>query len=99
MQGDGWTRDINQVGAFIYSTHCPPAGTLTNLQVILPPLGKEGRVLKVYMNGHVLRVEANDSKQEATGFAVLSVHITLRTTSEDGSEEIIEDSEFDSPES
>jgi hypothetical protein len=92
--GDGWTRDINQVGAYIYSANCPPAGTRTDLQVVLPPLGKAGRILKVDMDAHVLRVETKYLEQESAGFAVRCVRITMRMGGEDGSEETIEDFEI-----
>lgn len=67
------------------------------MQVILPPLGKAGRILKIEMDARVLRVETTDAERESAGFAVLGVHITLRTGAEDGSEMTIEDFEFDTP--
>jgi hypothetical protein len=97
MQGNGWTRDINHVGAYIHSASCPPPGTRMDLQILLPPLGKAGRILKVQMDAHVLRVDAKDARRESTGFAVRCAHMSLRQGNEDVSGETLEDFEFGAP--
>jgi hypothetical protein len=98
-QGNGWTRDLNYEGAYICSACCPPAGIRTNLEVFLPPFGKMGRILKLQMDAHVLRVETKPPALESIGFAVRCERVVMRVASEDMSEEIIENREFDWPES
>lgn len=93
--GDGWTRDINQSGAYIYSACCPPAGTHASVTVLLPPLGEAGRMLKIQMDAYILRVEPNFPEAEYGGFAVRCMNATVRQVCKNGSEETIEDFESD----
>src|SRR5271169_4069138 len=65
---DGWTRDINVAGAYILTSHCPPEGSRTSLEIVLPPLGKEGQILKIHMDAHVLRVETAEAGRGSGGF-------------------------------
>lgn len=94
-QGNGWTRDLNYEGAYIFSACCPPAGIRTNLEVILPPFGTAGRVLKLQMDAHVVRVETKPSAPEFIGFAVRSERVAMRVASEDNFENIIDNLEFE----
>ena len=82
MQGNGWTRDISEVGVFVYSAQCPPPGSETQLEVVLPPLGEAGRILRIRMEAAVLRVSAETSKPEGSGFALKSHHAILKSSEE-----------------
>lgn len=84
--GEGWTRDISEIGAFVYSSCCPPQGAQTQLEVVLPPLGADGRILRIGMEAAVLRVSGEPTQDEYSGFALKSCHAILKTGEELGRE-------------
>jgi hypothetical protein len=86
--GDGWTRDLNGKGAYVYSTDLPPLGTRAKVQVILPPLGESGRILNIFFDAAVLRVDRADASIETSGFALQSQQVVVRPRKEGDSEEI-----------
>lgn len=80
--GEGWTRDISENGVFVYSACCPPPGAHTQLEVVLPPLGGEGRIIKIRMDAAVLRVCEESTRKEQFGFALMSTNVILKTGEE-----------------
>lgn len=66
----------------MYSTCCPPPGAQTQLEVVLPPLGGEGRIIKIRMDAAVLRVSEVSARKEHFGFALMSTHVILKTGEE-----------------
>lgn len=75
--GEGWTRDISEIGVFVYSSCCPPQGAQTQLEVVLPPLGDDGRILRIHIEAAVLRISREMAQTEYSGFA-LSGHVILK---------------------
>ena len=86
-RGDGWTRDLNGKGAYIYSSSLPPIGSRARVQVILPPLGEAGRILSIYMDASILRVDSGEQEPQKSGFAVQSKRVILRAGKEGDAEE------------
>ncbi len=72
LRGEGVTRDISLVGAFIFTATCPPANTPVQLDVFLPPV--QGRVptARIRAKTQVLRIEGAEGVEELSGFAVVS---------------------------
>ncbi|HUO17288.1 MAG TPA: PilZ domain-containing protein [Verrucomicrobiae bacterium] len=88
--GEGWTRDISEIGVFVYSSCSPPHGARTHLEVVLPPLGANGRILRIGMEAAVLRVSGEPTQGEYSGFALKSCHGILMTGEELGYEIALE---------
>jgi hypothetical protein len=88
-RGDGWLRDISKAGAFVCSAVCPPTGAQTKIGVVLPPLGKSGRMLRIDMTAQVMRVEFEEQKGDRKGFALASDHAALRISEARGQCEVI----------
>ena len=90
-RGDGWTRDISGSGVFVFASKQPPVGASLQLQVILPPFGESGRILRILMDASVIRVEAREEESQKAGFAVHGRKVVLRAISEGETEQEAED--------
>jgi hypothetical protein len=56
-EGEGLTRDVSEVGAYLFTARCPPVQTEIEIEIVVPPLhGAPKAWLKGIMQ--VLRVEA-----------------------------------------
>jgi hypothetical protein len=80
----GHTRDVGQKGAFVLAPDCPPRGTPVSLSIFLPVVGAETKVLRLEVEGRVLRsgigsVTPDSSAGPATlvGFAVSHQRVNL----------------------
>lgn len=58
FQGDGITRDVSDVGAYIFGDKCPTVETVVEIQIVVPPVGDSARA---WLRGvmQVIRVEDN----------------------------------------
>jgi hypothetical protein len=57
LNGEGVTRDVSEVGAYVFTARCPPLQTEVEIEIVVPPLhGAPKAWLKGIMQ--VLRVEA-----------------------------------------
>jgi hypothetical protein len=57
LEGEGVTRDVSEVGAYVFSARCPPLHKEVEIEIVVPPLhGAPKAWLKGIMQ--VLRVEA-----------------------------------------
>jgi hypothetical protein len=57
LEGEGVTRDVSEVGAYVFSARCPPLHKEVEIEIVVPPLhGTPKAWLKGIMQ--VLRVEA-----------------------------------------
>jgi PilZ domain len=90
-RGDGWTRDISGSGVFVFASTQPPVGASLQLQVILPPFGESGRILRILMDASVIRVEDQGEETQKAGFAVHGRNVVLRAISEGETEQEAED--------
>jgi hypothetical protein len=70
FKGDGFTRDISTMGAYVVSVSSPPVGALINVEVIcVPSSGENG--LRLSAPGRVVRTEY-DREKEQSGFAFVA---------------------------
>jgi hypothetical protein len=72
LQGDGITRDIGPLSAFVFTPTCPPVETPIQLEVLLPPLPGAKAAIRIKGEARVLRVEPRCEKGVTGGFAILS---------------------------
>jgi hypothetical protein len=81
--GRGHTRDISQKGVYVVSPERPPNGVDVSLNIYLPALAGDTRLLSLETHGQVLRVDSDSTHEPADpagfGFAVSSHKITLCT--------------------
>jgi hypothetical protein len=79
----GHTRDLGQKGAFVLAQECPARDTAISLSIFLPVTGTEKRVLRLEVEGRVLRSGAaggGNGVNQATapiGFAVSHQRVNL----------------------
>lgn len=70
--GQGVTRDINTLGVWVRTSEVPPAGSLVQMDIMLPRLGNEGPGMHLTGEGIVVRVEPCGTKDQSKaqgGFA------------------------------
>ena len=80
-EGEGVSRDLSDIGAFVFADSSPPAGVDVKLSLPLPPLPNGNRPVRMEMEGRVVRVEQAPSNKGG-GFAVSSKSATLRENGE-----------------
>jgi PilZ domain len=68
QQGEGSSRDISELGAFIFADACPPVGSSVRLRIALEGL-PDAKGIDV--KGSVIRVEQAADAKGSHGFAVL----------------------------
>ena len=71
LQGEGITRDISLLGAFILAPTCPPNGTIIRAEVALPSLTGIRTDIRILGRARVVRVEHPSGGQGDNGFAVV----------------------------
>lgn len=71
MQGQGCTRDISVLGAFILSPLCPPVETLVDIEILLPCLTGTKTVVRITSQAQVIRAEHPCGGRVENGFAVV----------------------------
>jgi hypothetical protein len=72
LQGEGITRDISVLGAFIVTPTCPPLDVPIQMEVVLPSLTGFKPVIRVCGAARVLRVDHSSKGEGQNGFAVVS---------------------------
>jgi len=79
--GRGHTRNISQKGAFVVSPEIPPQGVPITLNIYLPALAGDTRLLSLEAEGRVLRGESNcePNGPSVSGFAVSTHRVSLST--------------------
>jgi len=77
-RSEGRTRDISEMGAFIFAPAYPPMGTQVCFNFLLPMLpGLEAKT-QVDAEGQVLRVERPSVREKRSGFAISTRRTLLR---------------------
>ena len=75
LQGKGITRDISLTGAFIFTSTCPPVGSVVEVDVFLTPWsGTAGKKVRIRTQATVVRV---DHSAASEGFAAVSQDFRL----------------------
>ena len=72
IHGEGVTRDISVVGAFIVTPRCPPIDVPIQVEVVLPSFTGIKPVFRVSGPARVLRVEQTSKASRDGGFVVVS---------------------------
>jgi PilZ domain-containing protein len=72
LQGEGVTRDISGLGAYVRTPTCPPPGITLQMEILLPPIEPTGKSVRVATEGRVIRVEGPAAGEAHGGFAMLS---------------------------
>jgi hypothetical protein len=70
LEGEGITRDISLAGAFILTRSCPPAHTVVQVELFLPPFHGTVATVRFRAEARVLRVEHGPPGKQQSGFAV-----------------------------
>jgi hypothetical protein len=71
LQGEGITRDISLLGAFILSATCPPNLTSIRVEVALPSVVGIEADIRIIGQAQVVRVEHSHAGHGENGFAVV----------------------------
>ena len=84
--GEGTSRDVSETGTFVFAPSCPPVGADIALRIFLVALPGATRILRMEVDGRVLRVEQATAAGRC-GFAVLTKDAILRENVESTREE------------
>jgi len=68
QQGEGSSRDVSELGAFLYADACPPVGSIVNLRIDLEGLPD---TTGIDVEGRVIRIDKVQNGKGSSGFAVL----------------------------
>jgi hypothetical protein len=71
LRGEGTTRDISALGAFIVTSTCPPPETQVQVEVGLPSLTVRKSGIRIKGEARVIRVEHPAGSDGENGFAVV----------------------------
>jgi hypothetical protein len=71
LQGEGTTRDVSVLGAFIATPTCPPVQSPVQVELILPSLAGMKTEIRIRGEARVIRVEHSRGGQGENGFAVV----------------------------
>jgi hypothetical protein len=71
LQGEGLTRDVSLLGAFILTSTCPPNLTSIRVEMALPPLTGINADIRVIGEAQVVRIEHPSGSHGGDGFAVV----------------------------
>jgi len=80
-QGEGVTRDMSVVGAFVVTSTCPPPNSAIQMEVYLP-LSDGGSRALMKSEMTVLRVEHDIAGNKQSGFSAVGKGFSLRTFSD-----------------
>ena len=83
LQGEGVTRDLSVLGAFILTPTCPPVEVPIQVEIVLPSLTGLKPVIRVSGAARVLRVDHSSKGNGENGFAVVSDDFSRWTMSSD----------------
>lgn len=71
LQGEGITRDISVLGAFIVTPTCPPVDAQVQVEVVLASLAGMTSMVRIEGEARVLRVDHASGGRGENGFAVV----------------------------
>jgi len=71
LHGEGTTRDLSALGAFIVTSTCPPPETPVQVEVVLPSLTGRNSGIRIKGEARVIRVEHPSGGHREDGFAVV----------------------------
>jgi len=76
LKGEGLTRDISLVGAFVLTPTCPPNQTLIRVEVALPSLTGILADIRILGTARVVRIEHRFGGHGENGFAVVRENLS-----------------------
>jgi hypothetical protein len=71
LRGEGLTRDISILGAFIVTPTCPPNLTVIRVEVVLPSLEGMQTGIRILGRAQVVRIVHRSGGKGENGFAVM----------------------------
>lgn len=71
LQGEGITRDISVLSAYIVTPTSPPVDALVQVEVVLPSLAGMTSMIRIQGDARVIRVDHPARSQGENGFAVV----------------------------
>lgn len=71
VRGEGVTRDLSIVGAFVATSTCPPVQTTVRVEIALPSLPGMRTKIRLTGEARVVRVEHASEGRGENGFAIL----------------------------
>jgi hypothetical protein len=71
LEGEGTTRDVSVLGAFIATATSPPVTTLVRVDLILPSLAGMKTDIRIRGEARVIRLQHSWGEQGKNGFAVV----------------------------
>lgn len=75
VQGEGFTRDLSPLGAFVVTPTCPPVQTAVRVEIALPSLPGMRTTIHLTGEARVVRVERPSGERGEIGFAILKVDL------------------------
>jgi hypothetical protein len=72
VRGEGVTRDISVLGAFILAPSCPPVDSAIRVEIVLPSLTGLKPPIRFRAGARVVRVEQVSDGKKENGFAIVS---------------------------
>jgi hypothetical protein len=71
LLGEGITRDVSVLGAFIWTPTCPPVAAPVQVEVLLPSFNGLKSVFRMEGEARVIRVDHPSGSRRGNGFAVV----------------------------
>jgi hypothetical protein len=71
LLGEGITRDVSVLGAFIWTPTCPPVEAPVQVEVLLPSVNGLKSVFRMEGEARVIRVDHPSGSRGENGFAVV----------------------------
>jgi PilZ domain-containing protein len=68
FQADGVTRDVSDVGAYIFGDKCPALETVVEVQIVVPPVGGSARA---WLRGVMQVIRVEDDPRGGFGFSLV----------------------------
>ena len=82
QEGQGRIRDITEHGAFIFAAACPPHNASVELRIFFDAVPDAKAVLRMEIEGRVVRVEQSSTIQGSSGFAIQTTEAVLKENGE-----------------
>lgn len=97
FKGEGMTRDISVLGAYILTATSPPADCVVRLDLMLPQLAGSKTAMRIIGDARVIRVEHCSGNDGMNGFAVVADDFNQwsLTAVHPGSETVLANFEFE----
>jgi hypothetical protein len=76
FQGEGVTRDVSDVGAYVFTASCPPLQTEVEIEIVVP--SKLPGTPKARLKGTMQVLRLEDDRRGGCGFSLAGKAFSLR---------------------